>query len=409
MLKDDKRKEIHFFSLAHGTGGSEVYLKQLLSSFDYQSYRVSLICTYEHPFLADLQLRKIINNGDIVFKYFGAIRPLPTDANALERVISIKQKVWRSIIPPPIKLLVGTFLDIIKLMMFFRENGVENLHVNDTGAEPASIAARLSGVQRIIGTLHVMPSENKDWISHLIEFVSVRCMDVAITVSEATKNAWIKQTRISENKIKVIYNGIDFSYFNHATEQFSMKHELGISLDKIVVGVPARLHPMKGHCYLFEAIKRIKVDKGNIVFLLIGDGEMLASLESSVIQLGLTDMIKFLGYRSDVPKILSNLDFVVLPTVFEALPFALIEAQVSGKAVIASNVGGIPEIIEDGVTGILVSPRDSLALAEAITMLINDSELCKKMGDAGCKRAKQLFSLNRMVDETLYVFKKIII
>jgi glycosyltransferase involved in cell wall biosynthesis len=399
------KHKVAFFSQTIAMGGSEVYLRAILERLDYALYNSFFFCNSGHPLLIDKRIIPLINKGVIRIVYTRQdAEPIDLPAN----VTCIKAQII-AVIPQSLRLLFGTIKDVRRLSRLFREHPVDIFHFNDTGCEPATIAAYIAGIPRILGTYHVIPDDNESsstWVHRLIEWLSVRSMHLGIAVSEATKIAWVKRTGLSEKKIRVIYNGIDFSSFCQAVDIPAIKQEMSISPEKKVIGIPARLHHMKGHKYLLDAVQLINDDLKDVVFLLIGDGELRSELESYVDQAGLNGIIRFLGHRSDVPRILSILDLVVLPSIaLEALPFALIEAQASGKAVIASNFSGIPEIIENGVSGILVPPRDSKALAEAIMTLVNDSDLRQRMGEAGRSRAEQLFSLDRMLKETFQVYE----
>jgi glycosyltransferase involved in cell wall biosynthesis len=405
---------IAFYSQTIALGGSEVYLRTILENIDYKRYVVLFFCNSCHPLLVDSRIKPLIDKGyiRIVFtRKDNFLVEFRSGDSTSEILHSLKAQLL-ALIPHSLRLLLGTIKDVRRLSCLFREHPVDILHFNDTGCEPATIAARLAGVPRILGTYHVMPDDKEaacTWVHRLIEWLSVRCMHYGIAVSQATKMAWMERVGISEQQIMVIFNGIDFLTFRQSFDEASVRCELGIPDGKTVICVPARLHPMKGHRYLLEAVNIIKHDMTQVVFLLLGSGELRAELESAVDLFGLNEMVWFLGHRFDAPRVMAISDFVVLPSVaLEALPFALIEAQASGKAVVATNFSGIPEIVEDGVTGILVLPRDSKALAKAIMTFIKDPVLRQTMGEAGKQRAEQLFPLDRMLKETFKVYEECI-
>jgi len=415
MLSD--RREINFYSMTGGMGGSEVYLKNLLLSFDYKNYKAALICSPDDPFfLNDRQLKDLIERGDITIKFFGTAKARGGEdetaghtAVPAVRKESLKQKVWRRIVPVSIKLLMGTVRDTQKLARYFRKNPVNILHVNDAGAELASIAARLAGVPHIVGTLHVLPyNKMQDWVSCLIEFFSIRSMHVAIAVSEATKRAWIQQTWIAADRIKVVLNGMDLSAFTREYDVAAVRQELNIPAGAYVISVPARLHPLKGHQYLFEAVSQIRSELPQIMVLIIGDGVSRESLQKTVEELGIGSMVRFLGHRADIARIMAASDLVVLPSLAETLGLVLAEAQAAGKAVIATNIGGIPEVVENGVTGILIPPSDSPALAQAIVQLVQNPQQCHEIGKKGRERVNKVFSTQRMVAQTLQVYHELL-
>jgi glycosyltransferase involved in cell wall biosynthesis len=152
----------------------------------------------------------------------------------------------------------------------------------------------------------------------------------------------------------------------------------------------------KGHRFLLEAARRLKVRGRQIGYRLAGEGSLRKSLEETTVQLGLKEDVQFLGFVSDIPAFLSNVDIVVLPSLFEGLGVSVLEAMAAGKAVIASRVGGLGELVIDGATGFLVAPRDVEALAGAISKLAGDSFMIRDMGQKGRERLKENFTMEQM-------------
>ncbi|HEX9271413.1 MAG TPA: glycosyltransferase, partial [Candidatus Binatia bacterium] len=152
----------------------------------------------------------------------------------------------------------------------------------------------------------------------------------------------------------------------------------------------------KGHRSLLEAARRLKAQGCQISYRLAGEGSLRKSLEEKTIQLGLKEDVEFLGFVSDMPGFLTNVDIVVLPSLFEGLGVSVLEAMAAGKAVIASRVGGLPEIVIDAVTGFLVEPRDVEGLASAISKLAGDRILIRNMGQKGRERLEKKFTMEQM-------------
>ncbi|MCL6626459.1 glycosyltransferase [Alicyclobacillus shizuokensis] len=169
---------------------------------------------------------------------------------------------------------------------------------------------------------------------------------------------------------------------------------------------PARLVPIKGHATLFDALYRLKLQGYRFRCWIVGDGVLRSSLESLCRVKGLEQFVYFLGNRNDVPNLLVQSDVVVLPTLHDTLPFAVMEAQLAGKPIVASRVGGIPEMIESEKTGWLVEPGNSMELADVLAHLLNLPSQRSKIGLSARRWAIKHWSVTRMVSETLKVYRQ---
>jgi glycosyltransferase involved in cell wall biosynthesis len=211
-------------------------------------------------------------------------------------------------------------------------------------------------------------------------------------------------------KFWLIHNGIDTKLFHRrcVEEKRTIKQEYDLPLDKPIITSVANLRHPKGHTYLIQALHELNNE--NFLTLLVGDGSLLDELEEKVKELGLKPHVRFMGSRDrkDIPRILAITDIFVLPSLSEGLPTAVIEAMAAACPVVATAVGGTGELIIDGETGFLISPRDPKALAEKMELLLRDYELREKMGQAGAERAKEQFSIDRMVREYEALYSKLI-
>ena len=169
--------------------------------------------------------------------------------------------------------------------------------------------------------------------------------------------------------------------------------DFGLGGEEIIVGFIGRFHAQKGIDVLLKAFEKIEKSKMNVRLMLVGDGTLRKKIWKQSQTLGNDNRVLFTGIRKDIPLILSSLDIFVLPSRWEGLPLVLLEAMAAGLPIVATAVGGIPEVVVDGETGFLVPPEDPEALASAITRLIEDSVLRKKFGKAGYKRVKQHFNI----------------
>jgi len=196
-----------------------------------------------------------------------------------------------------------------------------------------------------------------------------------------------------------IYPGRDMSRFTAtAAEAEQVRREYDIAPSDFLVVHLGRLAAQKGHQYLFDALPRVQQHISKVKVLLVGDGELRASLEADVKRRGLDSVVIFAGFQSAVPRFLEAADLVVLPSLFEGLPHAPMEAGAMGKVIIASAVDGVPEVVKDGETGVLVPPRDSARLADEIVRLLGDEGRRARMGAAARRYIRETFSVDRQVD-----------
>ena len=209
------------------------------------------------------------------------------------------------------------------------------------------------------------------------------------------------------NQIERIYNGIDPAGYR-AAHGFQIRDELRIGRDAPLVGIIGLLNERKGHRTLFQAMEGLRREIPEIRLLVVGEGKIEAEMMRLAEQLGIGQYVLFMGLRRDIPEILAALDVLALPSSREGFGYVLVEAMAAEKPVVATNVSSIPEIVMDGVTGILVPPGKPDALRQAIHRLLNDRGLARSMGAAGRRRAEEKFSIARMLDEVEGLFERII-
>jgi glycosyltransferase involved in cell wall biosynthesis len=215
-----------------------------------------------------------------------------------------------------------------------------------------------------------------------------RRVDGVVVISQAIADLLIK-AGVNARKIRRIFSGIDADRFDRSLAQ----SRLG---EVKVIGCLAVLEERKGHQFLLEAAARLKKDSVNLRYHLGGDGPLRGQLEREAARLGLQDEMKFLGFVNDTPEFLAKIDLLVMPSLFEGLGVAALEAMAARRPVVATRVGGLSESVVDGVTGLLVPPRDARALAEAITKLVRAPELAVAMGKRGRERVLQHFTIEQM-------------
>ena len=277
-------------------------------------------------------------------------------------------------------------LGLIELHRLCRRERPDVLHANSSKAGVLGcLAGRLAGVPIRIFTAHgwafMAFSGTKAriylWVHRLIRRLATRI----VCVAEQERALGLSVGACASGRTVVIYNGIDVGAAIRATP-----HEEVPAI--VTVG---RLKAPKDHATLVRALARL--DAGSFRAALIGDGPDRPLVEAEIGQQGLEGAVALLGTRDDVPEQLAEADIFVLSSTSEGLPLSVIEAMAAGLPVVATAVGGVPELVVDGETGLLVPPRDAEALAQALDRLVRDRELRGRLGDAGRRRAEELFDL----------------
>lgn len=207
---------------------------------------------------------------------------------------------------------------------------------------------------------------------------------------------------VPEQKVTVIYNAVDLSRFE-ADIKPTLREQWTGGVQRPVVLTCARLDAQKGQRYLLEAAARVP----DALFVLAGDGPDRTSLEALARTLGISERVLFLGQRQDIPELLANCDIFVLPSLFEGFPLSILEAMAAARPVIASQIGGVDEAVVDSVTGVLVPPRDSTALADAILRMLADPRHAADLGHAGRLRVHQAFSVQRMATQVDALYREL--
>ncbi|MBL7072330.1 MAG: glycosyltransferase family 4 protein [Candidatus Omnitrophica bacterium] len=232
--------------------------------------------------------------------------------------------------------------------------------------------------------------------------------DKIIAISESVRGHLINDFHIDEKKITVVYNGIELDRFlrkNGKIDQ-NMRDKMSLDRDLTIVGAIGRLSSVKGYIYLIKAFKKVAEKNKNARLLLVGEGDEKPKLEKEVKEAGLTNKVIFESKKMATEDYLSVMDIFCQPSIKEGLGLALIEAMASGRACIGSNVGGIPEIIDDEIDGILVPPENPEALAEAITRLLSDAELKQTFSTRAPQKAQTKFSIEENARKTAEVYEE---
>lgn len=232
----------------------------------------------------------------------------------------------------------------------------------------------------------------------IAEKISSLITDKIITLTNRERDEHIERRIAPLNKFITIHSGVDLDRFMNLNINIKKKKkELNIPKDYCVIGTVGRLVPIKGHKYLVSAAEMIIKEFPKTVFIFVGDGFLKPILERHAEALGIRKNIIFTGWRKDVPEILYLFDILVFPSLNEGMGRVMVEGMSLGKPIVASNVGGIRDLIEDGKNGILVPPRDSNALRKAISRLIRNKKLAEGLGKIGKMEVYPDFDASTMV------------
>ncbi|NLY53591.1 MAG: glycosyltransferase family 4 protein [Firmicutes bacterium] len=277
----------------------------------------------------------------------------------------------------------------------------------------ASLAARLVAKHKgypVVLTRHTLgpdlpPGGYKGWQRWLHRWVAVNLSDAVIAVSEACRQRLLAEG-VPESCVRLIYHGIDPTPYLSATRA-GWRQRLGLTATEPVLITVARLAPVKGLKFALEAAAILQRDNIPFTWLFVGQGSELSSLQEQTAALGLGQQVRWLGYQTDIPGLMAAADIKILPSLQEALGLVILEAMAAGLPIVASNVGGIPELVQDGQSGILVPPGTSIALASAIKQLLADQSRASSMGLVGRQRVLAQFTITRMWQQTDAVYRQV--
>jgi glycosyltransferase involved in cell wall biosynthesis len=293
-----------------------------------------------------------------------------------------------------------------KVIRYLQQTGADLVH---TQLEAANILGNISAkLLRLpsVCTVHVMPSlavKTKTRLHQNVEWFALRHFcDRVISVSEEAAQYHLAISGASADQVTTIHNGIDLSGFlnmDTARERAAVRAELGVASAANILVTVAVLRPPKGIQYMIRALPAILASHPNTYYLIVGDGSHKDSLLEEVDQAGVKDRVIFTGMRKDVARLLAASDVFVLPTLTEALPTVLAEAMAARLPIVASRVGGIPEMIVDGQNGCLVEPENLDELRAACIHILADPEKRTAMGAEGWNVVSQQFNIERQVDQ----------
>jgi glycosyltransferase involved in cell wall biosynthesis len=306
-------------------------------------------------------------------------------------------------------------LDVLtsaRLLRFIRRENIAILHCHlFTASLSGAGVARMAGVGAVLETCHgpeVWRMGKGLRASFWVDRQVGRLVDRYIAVSHAAARHLIETKRVPKDKIRVIHNGRDLDRFGPTNTQrrTATRNSLGLS-DEPTIMTLARLDEQKGHRHLIDALAKVAAHRPDVVTILVGEGPLENPLRAQCAALGMTDRIRFLGYRRDVPELFDAADMVVLPSLYEGLPLVAIEALAAGRPMVATEVDGTPEVVIHEKTGLLVPPANPTALAAAIERLLDNPELASRLATDGRKFVRENFTLQRQIEETVALYSEL--
>lgn len=388
-------------------GGAEQYLRDLLWQLDRSQYDITLFYEPWPPFENFLDLN-----------HCPPVRQCPIPVYEASQFLQNSSQLSKNLkrLRYFFNLLIWQYFwlwpNYRRLQSAFKTTPVDILHINNGGypgaasARLASLAAKSVGVPACLMTIANTPIDHF-WpigvIERQLDRRVAQAVNCFIVVSNEVGRVLQQKHYFPDEKIKTIYYGIPpVTLTEKPINQASLRQELGLSPTSTVISMVARLSPEKGHKILLEAVAQLRPHlTRQIEVLVIGTGPLLNDLKNYARDLKLEQVVKFTGRLDNqrVRQVLPICDIVTLPSEIEGLPYAITEAMSLSKPVVASRVGGIPEQIIDGETGLLIPPRDPQALAQALGRLIENSELACQMGRQAYHRYQTHFTFERMLQE----------
>jgi glycosyltransferase involved in cell wall biosynthesis len=367
-----------YFSDAPYYGGAEKYLELLISGLDRRRYEPVLVT------------RKGAELGAFVSRMRNA--GTPAEETSLRGPYDL-----------------GGYADFYRLV---RRTGPRLLHVNLAGTYDAQAGlvapvARLAGCGRVVTTEH-LAMVGRLWKRHAAKRFSSIFVTRVISITESNVPFLTGTHRVPARKIAVIHNGVDLDALDSAGPA-GLRSELGLDDSVFVFAAVGGLVERKGHRFLLRAFARLRERTGvKCALVIVGSGEEEAALRGLAGELSLRQSAFFVGHREDAAALMREVDCLVVPSLIEGMPFVIMEAMASSKPVIASRIYGIPEIVLEGETGLLVEPGDAEALFGAMRTLCQDRDMASCMGRRGRLRVSEEFSLKRMARETQDLYELVL-
>ena len=391
-----KTRVIHIITRLDKGGSAETTL-HIVSSLNMEKYDVFLAHGLSRESNMSIMEKEVVESDLLLAEAKGVrVFALPS----LVRRLSFKNDLL-------------AFINIYRLIKRIRPH-IVHTHTSKAGLL-GRLASFLARVPIIIHTPHghvfhsyYGPVMTKVFVfaEKILSFIT----DKITALTNRERDEHLEEGIASIEKYVVIHSGVMLDrLMNMSVDAGAVRGEFGIAQDSNVIGVVGRLVPIKGHKYLVSAAKRIIKEFRNTVFVFVGDGYLSSRLERQAESVGVRKNIIFTGWRKDAVEILDLFDILVLPSLNEGMGKVLVEGMALGKPIIASNVGGIIDLVRNGENGILVPPGDSDALGEAILQLLKDKNLSEKLGKNGKAMVYPEFDASVMVKQIDDLYESLLI
>lgn len=303
---------------------------------------------------------------------------------------------------------------VLRLARLFKRLRPDLIHIHGHAAALVGVAARILSARRtpLVISVHNFPSyQTANRVLRLAGSVVQRGLSRRacriIAVSKALRDSLVSAEGLRPESVTVIYNGIKpCRPADRSADIRAFREVHGVPADALVVGVIGRMVPVKGYDVLLDAARRLAATRPDVWFVLVGHGPQLKTLRRLAVELGIEGRVVFPGFSRDLELFFRLFDVFVFPSLREPFGIVLLEAMSAGTPVVASRSGGAPEIVEDGVTGLLVPPGDAAALAAAVERVLADKDLAESLAGAAAEAVGKRFSLDVMTERTEVVYRE---
>jgi glycosyltransferase involved in cell wall biosynthesis len=297
-------------------------------------------------------------------------------------------------------------LFFVRLVRYLQRTQPTLIHVHLVHAETYAIpAARLVGIKHVVVSSHNDDPFRRRWYFRPRNRLLWRWTDKGIAISEHVRQFLIEVEGARPQQVQTIYYGLP-AQTDHP--RGAIRSELGLSPETSLIGSVCRLIPQKGLPDALVAMSLLSQQHPNLHYALVGEGRSRAELEAQAHELGLGGRVHFLGWRADPLPLMADMDLFLMPSHWEGFGLVLLEAMSQSRPIVGTRVSAIPEIVQDGVTGLLVPPHDPPALARAIEQVLTDRALAERLGGAGRQRLEDHFSPQQMIDQTAALYQAVL-
>lgn len=326
------------------------------------------------------------------------------DVTVRDSVGGLARKPRSALIKNPVTFI--RYLAVLRrarpiLLAAAHETGADILHPNENFSRTVTALAKKN--LAIPAVMHIDNIFSGGIADRILVRLYARTFDHFIAVSRFVSQPFIKSG--AGNKLSVVYQGVDADLYRRQN-RYTARRALGLEDYRIAVAIVGKLDKLKGHRYLFDAVGALERERERIRVLVAGTGPDKDALHQYAAKYGLSALVHFLGQCQNIPEILAAADIVVIPSLTEAMPRVLYEGMAAGKTIIATSVGGIPEILQDGKNGFLIPPASAAALSAALRTLIHDPTLRISLGTAAHETI-QRFSFESAVKATEDIYRKV--